>query len=89
MQVSRIPDYTNHNLESMKLWFSIMFEKGLLFHPDDEPEQIISINTGKNLFFCEESIKIKEILKIMFNDFGDQVYEAAYPYFMKSMGIPA
>ena len=89
MQVSRIPDYVNHDFGSMKLWFSTMYERGLLFHPDDRPEDIVSISTGNNLFFLDEIIKINEILKIMFKNFGNQVYEAAYPFFMKSIGLQA
>lgn len=71
----------------MNLWFSLMFESNLLFHPDDAPESIVSINTGERLFSDGECVRIKEILSTMFNNFGDQVYEAAYPCFMKAMGI--
>jgi hypothetical protein len=87
MNISRIPDYKNHSSIGMKLWFSEMFENGLLFHPDDSPESIISIETGKEIFSYDEIIKIKEILSLMFNNFEDEVYEAAYPCFMKSLGI--
>ena len=66
-----------------------MFEKGLLFHPDDDPESIISISTGEKFFSHNEDIKIKEILSAMFRKFGDKVYEAAYPFFMQSLGIKA
>lgn len=87
MSTSRIPDYINNSLEGMNLWFSDMLTKGLLFHPDDLPEDIISIKTGKKMFSYDETIKIKEILSVMFNDFGNGVYEAAYPCFMKSLGL--
>lgn len=87
MSISRIPDYKNPSSIGMKLWFSEMLAKGLLFHPDDSPENIVSITTGKEIFSYEEIIKIKEILSLMFNNFEDEVYEAAYPCFMKSLGI--
>lgn len=87
MSMSRIPDYINHSPVGMNIWFSEMHSKGLLFHPDDSPEDIISIKTGKEIFSYDEVIKIKEILNIMFSIFKDDVYEAAYPYFMESLGI--
>lgn len=87
MSTSRIPDYKNNNPAGMSLWFSEMLEKGLLFHPDDSPENIVSIKTGKEIFSYDETVKIKEILSFMFNSFEDEVYEAAYPCFMKSLGI--
>lgn len=87
MKMSRIPEYKNQTTAGMNAWFSEMFAKGLLFHPDDSPENIVSIKTGKQIFSFEETIEIKEILNVMFNKFEDEVYEAAYPCFMKSLGI--
>jgi hypothetical protein len=87
MSISRIPYFVDHSQEGMKNWFSEMSSKGLLFHPDDSPDDIVSIKTGKEIFSSDEAVRIKETLKIMFSIFNDDVYEAAYPYFMQSLGI--
>lgn len=87
MQISRIPKYTNQTLDDMSYWFSVMYEKGLLFHPDDSPENLISIKTGELIFTSNEITEINLIMSAMFKSFGDHVYEAAYPYFMKNFQI--
>jgi len=87
MNGPRIPDYSNHSFDGMLLWFATMSERGLLFHPDDPADEIYDIATGKPAFSPTESRKVKQLLETMFNKFGDKVYEAAYPIFMRRMGI--
>lgn len=87
MNTSRIPDFSDKSLDGMLIWFSEMSIRDLLFHPDDSPEKILSIATGKKLFSASECEKIEIYLAEMFRNFGDGVYEAAYPAFMKCMGI--
>jgi len=87
MSVSRIPDYSEHSFDGMLYWFASMSERGLLFHPDDPADEIYEIATGEATFTPAESLQANEILKAMFNQFGDKVYEAAHPIFMKRMGI--
>ncbi|WP_323813417.1 hypothetical protein [Cellvibrio sp. NN19] len=87
MQISRIPKFTDQTLDGMSYWFSEMYEKGLLFHPDESPENLISIKTGEVIFNSDEITEINMIMSIMFSSFGDLVYEAAYPYFMKNFHI--
>ena len=87
MNTSRIPNYSDHSFNGMRLWFATMSERGLLFHPDDPADKIIEIATGEPLFSPAESSKANEVLASMFGQFGDDVYEAAYPAFMERMGI--
>jgi hypothetical protein len=87
MITSRIPCYTKNSFDGMLIWFSEMSKRGLLFHPDDKPDSIISIFDGKPFFTVDECELISKTLNDMFNAFGDNVYEAAYPIFMKNMGI--
>lgn len=87
MNISRIPDYSEHSFDGMLLWFATMSVRKLLFHPDDPAETIYNIATGEPTFSPTESRKANAILETMFNRFGDEVYEAAYPIFMKRMGI--
>jgi len=86
MKTSQIPDFSDKSFDGMLLWFASMSKSGLLFHPDDAPETIVSIATGKALFSPREARKLTDIVGEMFERFGDEVYEAAYPIFMKCMG---
>jgi len=87
MNTSGIPEYSDHSFDGMLIWFAAMSERELLFHPDDAAETIYNIATGERTFSPKESGKVNAILESMFTRFGDKVYEAAYPIFMKRMGI--
>jgi len=87
MNISRIPELPDTSFESMKLWFSCMSDRGLLFHPDDAPESIFVIATGEPTFSANECDEVNAVLNEMFELHGDNVYKAAYPVFMKYMGI--
>ena len=87
MEISQIPDYTGLKFNDMSLWFSKMSEHDLLFHPDDPPEEIESIESGELMFSVSECEKLNAILDNMFQQFGDKVYDAAYPFFMEKMEV--
>lgn len=87
MQTSRIPDFANKSREGMSIWFAEMSLRGLLFHPEDEPKDIFMIATNERTFSPDECEKLDGILGDMFSMYGDGVCEAAYPVFMKTMGI--
>jgi len=87
MSISRIPEYSDRSFDGMLLWFATMSERELLFHPDDPADEIYDIATGEPTFSAAESRQANAILTTMFSQFGDEVYEAAYPFFMKRMGI--
>lgn len=87
MQTSRIPDFANKSREGMSIWFTETTLRGLLFHPEDRPCDIITIATGVPTFTPDECAKLDRILGEMFDMFGDDVCEAAYPIFMKEAGI--
>ncbi len=87
MNTSRIPEFSDQSFDGMLLWFSTMSKRELLFPPDDPADTIYQISTGEPTFTPAESHKANEILAAMFNRFGDKVYEAAYPIFMKKMGL--
>ena len=87
MNTSRIPDFSDKSFDGMLIWFSEMSVQDLIFHPDDAPETIVSITTGENVFTVDECHKLDKILSEMFSKFGDEIYEAAYPSFMKRMDI--
>lgn len=88
MHASRIPDFTDKSHEGMSLWFSEMSLRGLLFHPEDRAESIIHISSGERMFRPDECAKLDVIMDEMFDRFGDEVCEAAYPVFMCAAGMP-
>jgi hypothetical protein len=87
MNTSRIPDFSNKSFDGMLTWFAEMAIRDLIFHPDDAPESIVSIATGEKTFTDDECQKLENTLSEMFNLFNDDVYEAAYPIFMKHIGV--
>jgi hypothetical protein len=87
MNKSRIPEFADKSFDGMQAWFASMSEHELLFHPDDLPKDIIVITTGEPTFSPGECKKTTAILETMFELHGDNVYEAAYPVFMKCMGL--
>lgn len=88
MHASRIPDFANKSREGMSRWFSEMSLRGLLFHPEDRPCDIISNASGERLFQSNECVKLDAIMAEMFGRFGDEVCETAYPIFMKAADLP-
>jgi len=87
MDSPRIPEYTHSNFDAMLTWFAEMSVRDLLFHPDNSPEEIVHISDGSAFFSDSECKKLNQIIGRMFMDFGEQVYEAAYPITMKRFGI--
>ena len=83
MDTSRIPELEGATFTATKAWFKAMAKRGLLYHPNDAADQIISNKSGRRLFSSDECLKLDAILGRMFERFGDEVYTAAYPVFMK------
>lgn len=88
MNTTRIPDFANKTREGMSVWFSKMALRGLLFHPEDRPSDIINTTTCKPVFKSDECAKLDSIMADMFGRFGNDVCEIAYPVFMKAAGFP-
>jgi hypothetical protein len=84
---SRIPECHDYTFDGMLQWFAAMSVNNFLFHPDDDPAEIVSISDSTATFSAEEVGQLRTILGRMFEQNGNSVYEAAYPAFMKRMGI--
>ena len=84
---SRIPACQNYTFDGMLYWFAEMSVNDLLFHPDDDPADIVLIADNTPTFDKKEVRQLRKILDRMFVENGLDVYEAAYPVFMKRMGI--
>jgi hypothetical protein len=88
MQIhSRIPKLRDTTFDGALLWFSEMQCSNLLFHPEDDPAEIIRISSGERLFSDGEATEIRFLLNELEGDLGhEKLIEAAYPIFMKAFG---
>jgi hypothetical protein len=84
--LSRVPKWADTSVAGMTMWFTKMCQRGLLFHPDDDPATIFRIADGKRIFSKREINSIQETISNMFKIHMDKVYEAAYPSFMTTVG---
>jgi len=85
--INRIPACASFSFDGMLFWFAELSKQDLLFHPDDDPAEIVAIADGTKTFSDAEVKKLRKLLDKMFALNGDEVYEAAYPVFMKRMGL--
>ncbi|MFT3756354.1 MAG: hypothetical protein QM769_10495 [Pseudoxanthomonas sp.] len=90
MNMTRIPEYDRSNPDGALCWFAEMSVRGLLFNPDDAPEDIIRSATGERLFTPVECAFLRKIGRNMVEDHGaDGVDNAAYWVFMRAANITA
>jgi hypothetical protein len=86
-QRSRIPEWKEKGFDGMLIWFSEMSVRGLLFHPDDDPAEIVSIRDGHSRLFSDmEAAKLRGLIDEMFEINGDEVYKAGLPIFRAAIG---
>lgn len=84
---SRIPKLHDTTFDGASLWFSEMQCSNLLFHPEDDPADIVRISSGERLFSNNEVKELRFLLNELEEGMGhDKVIEAAYPIFMKAFG---
>lgn len=85
---SRIPKLHDTTFDSALLWFSEMQCDGLLFHPEDDPADIIGIADGERTFSDTEVQELRFLLDELDENLGhDRMIEAAYPIFMNAFGL--
>ncbi|MES2407642.1 MAG: hypothetical protein V4528_10000 [Pseudomonadota bacterium] len=85
---SRIPMLRDATFDGALLWFSEMQCSNLLFHPEDDPADIIRISSGERLFSEGEVKEVRFLLNELEEGIGhEKVIEAAYPIFMNACGI--
>ena len=83
----RVPQLPGKTRVAMDRWFDQLYVDGLLFNPDDRPEDIVVIGTGEPTFTEKECQVLNESLDRLFKYHGDNVYHVALKYFHKAMGI--
>jgi hypothetical protein len=81
--ISRIPTLEDVSYQSMDLWFRLMVEANLHFHPDDSPKDIVRISDGAPTFTEDECLALDKTMSTLFENHGNDVYEAAYPHFIR------
>lgn len=84
---SRIPELNAVSFDGALQWFAEMQCRGLFFHPDDDPADIIVIRSGERMFNDREIQETRSVLDTLFAALSDDVYEAAYPIMMNACGI--
>lgn len=85
---SRIPKLHDTTFDGALFWFSEMQCNNLLFHPEDDPADIIRISNGERLFSDGEVNELHFLLDELEKSIGHKkVVEAAYPIFMNACGI--
>lgn len=84
---SRIPQISGKSSFSLDRWFKQLYDAGLLFNPDDQPEDIVVFGTGESVFTERECLILTESLDRLFQCHGDKVYDVALKYFYKAVGI--
>ena len=87
--ISRIPELQETTFAAAQEWFAAMGKVELLFHPDDDPQDIVSIATNKPAFTAAEVPAVRAIMERLFESLGDEVYEACYPIAVEACGLAA
>lgn len=84
---SRIPKLQDTTFDGALMWFSEMQCSNLLFHPEDDPADIIRISNGEPFFSDEEVQELRFVMGELEQAVGhEKVIEATYPIFMKAFG---
>ena len=84
---SRIPKLHDTTFDGALLWFSEMQCSKLLFHPEDDPADIIRISSGERMFSATEVSELRFLLNELEENLGhEKVIGAAYPILMNAFG---
>lgn len=85
---SRIPTLREASFDGALSWFAEMQNQQLLFHPEDDPVDIVRIAGGERVFSDREATEVRFVLDALDKQLGHEaLMEAAYPVFMKAAGF--
>lgn len=85
---SHIPKLREVSFNGALTWFAEMQSQSFLFHPEDDPAEIMRISDGVRTFSDREVSELQFLLKELNANLGhENVIEAAYPIFMNACGI--
>ena len=84
---SRIPALREVSFDGALMWFSEMQCQQLLFHPEDDPADIIWIADNTRVFSAREVEEVRFLIRELDKGLGhEKMIEAAYPVFMRACG---
>lgn len=83
----RVPKIPGNSRFALERWFYKLYTDDLLCNPDDRPENIVHAGKDEAFFSAEECVILNQSLDHLFERHGDTVYEVAFKYFNKRMGI--
>lgn len=82
---SRIPTLREVSFDGALMWFAEMQCQKLLFHPEDDPADIIRIADDTPLFSAREAEEVRFLIGELDKGLGhEKMIEAAYPVFMRA-----
>lgn len=84
---NRIPVLRGKSRFALEHWYQSLYRAGLLFNPDDAPEDIVFTETDEPVFTSDECLTLREGIQFLFDHHGDRVYEVALKYTYKAMGL--
>jgi hypothetical protein len=84
---SRIPKLNSSSFDGALMWFAEMQTKGLMFHPDDDPAEMLRVCDWQRMFSDPEVSEVRFVMNELFTNLGDEVYAAAYPIVMNAYGL--
>ena len=80
---SRIPALRELSFDGALMWFSELQCQQLLFHPEEDPADIIRIADNTPLFSTREVEEVRFLIGELDKGLGhEKMIEAAYPVFM-------
>ena len=77
VDATRIPDWSDRSHQGLVRWWQQMVSQHLAFHPDDDPDSVISFADGKALFSADACAKLRLIVAEMRREHGVAVYQVA------------
>lgn len=84
---SRIPTLREASFDGALSWFAEMQNQQLLFHPEDDPADIIRVADGDRVFSDREATEVRFVLNVLDKQLGHEaLMDAAYPVFMRACG---
>lgn len=85
---SRMPTLREATFDGALSWFAEMQNQQLLFHPEDDPADIVRIADGEPVFSDREAAEVRFVLDALDKQLGHEtLMEAAYPVLMKASGF--
>lgn len=86
LDVEEIPNWNDQSHKSLGIWWQTMAKRGLAFHPDDAPETIVYMQTGKPCFTPKACERLETIISRMIELHGEHVYSVGQSAIMEQLG---